>query len=398
MLGSIDNYIHNLHTAWEQSNGERCGALLSLEDPHAHSHGIVSDNYRMKCSQQLPSPICELAVTHLDCLYALYSRKYIDGFEAQLQLLQLFIQLNNETPIAWVLSMMHSIVLNLRIISYKADKVLSAEKKTKPGLLLEKVIEQLRELFRACVQDNRQEGDTNRKSSILFLINQLFKIYFKINQLHLCVPLIRTVEKFNIDENVSKADHVTYLYFLGRKRILDGEFKGSVECMARAFVECDKSQFKNKQLILIYLIPLRILNGVMPTAALLEKYKLTQFSSLVEAVMTGNLKLFTHTTNSQQIFFIRSGIFLLVEKLRMIAYRNLFKRVWLLLGTSMLPIDAFVAALKMGESGEEGEEADVDQAHCIIANLIQSDLVRGYISQQHQKVVVSKQNPFPNIN
>ena len=78
------------------------------------------------------------------CLYQQITR-------SQLQLLQLFIQLNNETPIAWVLSMMHSIVLNLRIISYKADKVLSAEKKTKPGLLLEKVIEQLRELFRACV-------------------------------------------------------------------------------------------------------------------------------------------------------------------------------------------------------------------------------------------------------
>ncbi|KAI6656831.1 PCI domain-containing protein 2 [Oopsacas minuta] len=290
---------------------------------------------------------------------------------------------------------MHGIVLNLRIIAYKADKILSYEKKTKSGLLLEKVIEQLRELFRSCVQDSRQEGDTSRKSSILFLVNQLFKIYFKINQLHLCVPLIRTVEKFNIEENVTKADHVTYLYFLGRKKILDGEFKGAVGCMAKAFVECDKSQFKNKQLILIYLIPLRILNGVMPSPVLLEKYKLTQFSSLVEAVCTGNIKLFTQTTNSQQIFFIRSGIFLLVEKLRMIAYRNLFKRVWLLLGTSMLPIDAFVAALKLGDS--EGEGADSDQAHCIIANLIHSDMVRGYISQQHQKVVVSKQNPFPSI-
>ena len=392
----IDSYLHQLRTAWDQNNGERCRSLLSIEDSHAHSHTLVSEDYRTKCTQLLASPLSNLATCHLDCLHALYSKKYFDGFEAQLQMLQLFIKLHEEASELWALPIMHGIVLNLRVVSYKADKVLSLEKKTKPGLLLEKVIEQLRELFRSCVHYCRQEGDTNRKSSILFLINQLFKIYFKINQLHLCVPLIRTVEKFDIEENVTRADHVTYLYFLGRKRILDGEFKSAVECMEKAFVECDRSQFKNKQLILVYLIPLKILNGVLPASLLLEKYKLTQFSNLVEAVSTGNLKLFSHTTQLQQIFFIRSGIFLLVEKLRMLAYRNLFKRVWLLLGTSIMPIDAFLSALKLGET--EGEEVDVDQAHCIIANLIQTDFVRGYISQQHQKVVVSKQNPFPTIS
>ena len=397
MSNSIDSYLHQLRTAWDQSSGERCRSLLSIEDSHAHSPTIVTtDNYKLKCSQQLASPLSNLAICHLDCLHALYSKKYFEAFEAQLQLLQLFIKLHEEASEGWALPMMQVIVLDLRIVSYKADKTLSLEKRTKPGLLLEKVIEQLRELFRSCVQYCRQEGDTTRKSSILFLINQLFKIYFKINQLHLCVPLVRTVEKFSIEENVTRADHVTYLYFLGRKRILDGEFKSAVECMDRAFTECDKSQFKNKQLILIYLIPLKILTGIMPASQLLEKYKLTQFSSLVAAVTTGNIKLFSHTTQQQQIFFIRSGIFLLVEKLRMLAYRNLFKRVWLLLGTSMMPIDAFLSSLKLGET--EGEEVDIDQAHCIIANLIQGDFVRGYISQQHQKVVVSKQNPFPTIS
>ena len=396
MSYSIDSYLHQLRTAWDQNNGEKCRSLLSIEDSHAHSHTLVGENYKLKCTQYLTSPLSNLAICHLDCLHALFAKKYFEGFESQLQMLQFYIKLHEEASEAWALPMMQGIVLNLRIVSYKADRVLSVQKKTKPGLLLEKVIEQLRELFRSCVQYCRQEGDVNRKSSILFLINQLFKFYFKINQLHLTVPLIRTVEKFSIEDNVTRADHVTYLYFLGRKRILDGEFKNAVVCMEKAFIECDRSQFKNKQLILIYLIPLKILSGVMPASQLLEKYKLIQFSSLVEAVTTGNIKLFSHTIHQQQIFFIRSGIFLLVEKLRMLAYRNLFKRVWLLLGTSMMPIDAFLSALKLGET--EGEEVDIDMAHCVIANLIQGDFVRGYISQQHQKVVVSKQNPFPNIS
>ena len=394
MSYTADAYIYQLRVAWNQNNGEQCRGLLSLEDEHAFSQGLVAENYRFKCSQQLESPLSNLALSHLDCLRALYTRDYIQAFEAQLQLLQVYTRLHEEASEGWALPMMQGIVLDLRIVSYKADKILSQDKKTKSGLLLEKVIEQLRELFRSCVQDNRQEGD-KRKNSILFLINQLFKLYFKINQLHLCVPLIRTVEKFNIENNVSRADHVTYLYFLGRKKVLDGEFKSAEDCMSKSFLECDKSQFKNKQLILISLIPLKMLHGVMPAPSLLDKYKLTQFLSIVEAVSTGNLKLFDQTTQSQQLFFIRSGIFLLVEKLRMLAYRNLFKSVWMILGVTQIPIEAYGAAMQIG-SGQS--EIDTDHTQCIIANLIHNGMVKGYISHKHQKVVVSKQNPFPMIS
>jgi hypothetical protein len=59
--------------------------------------------------------------------------------------------------------------------------------------------------------------------------------------------------------------------------------------------------------------------------------------------------------------------------------------------THQIPIDAFVIALKMNQV----EDIDSDETQCIIANLIYEGKMKGYISHQHQKVVVSKQQAFP---
>ncbi len=41
------------------------------------------------------------------------------------------------------------------------------------------------------------------------------------------------------------------------------------------------------------------------------------------------------------------------------------------------------------------EDIDSDETECILANLIYEGKIKGYISQQHQKLVVSKQSAFP---
>ena len=72
-------------------------------------------------------------------------------------------------------------------------------------------------------------------------------------------------------------------------------------------------------------------------------------------------------------------------------FRNLFKKVTLLMKTHQVPIDAFTIALKMMEV----EDITKDETECIIANLIYEGRIKGYISHQHQKLVVSKANAFP---
>ena len=71
-----------------------------------------------------------------------------------------------------------------------------------------------------------------------------------------------------------------------------------------------------------------------------------------------------------------------------------FPAVSLLVKTHQIPIDAFLAALKMMKV----DEIDGDETQCILANLIYEGRIKGYISHQHQKLVVSKQQPFPPLS
>lgn len=45
----------------------------------------------------------------------------------------------------------------------------------------------------------------------------------------------------------------------------------------------------------------------------------------------------------------------------------------------------------------EDPEIDLDETHCILANLIHDGKVKGYISLSHQKLVLSKIDPFPKL-
>ena len=54
-----------------------------------------------------------------------------------------------------------------------------------------------------------------------------------------------------------------------------------------------------------------------------------------------NKALLTH-----EAFFIHTGVYLILEKLRAITYRTLFKRVSHILGTHQIPLQAFLSALQ----------------------------------------------------
>merc|ERR1712173_312406 len=119
-----------------------------------------------------------------------------------------------------------------------------------------------------------------------------------------------------------------------------------------------------------------------------------QFKEVVLAVKQGNLLRLNDALENHEKIFIKWGIFLILEKLKIITYRNLFKKVTLLMKTHQISIDAFTTALKMMKV----EDVDDDETACIIANLIYQGRIKGYISHQHNKLVVSKQNPFPALS
>lgn len=65
----------------------------------------------------------------------------------------------------------------------------------------------------------------------------------------------------------------------------------------------------------------------MPKRDVLEEYDVLQFHELACALKNGNVQKFDEVIQRHESFFIECGIYLIVEKLKTIAYRNLFKRV-----------------------------------------------------------------------
>merc|ERR1739848_426985 len=191
----------------------------------------------------------------------------------------------------------------------------------------------------------------------------------------------------------SKAHLITYRYFVGKKAMFDADYKLADELLTFAFERCHRNARANKRTVLIYLLPVKMQRGRMPSDELLQRYDLLPFLDVKQAVVRGDLLKLNEALDKHQEFFIQVGIFLILEKLKVLTYRNLFKRTAQLMNTHQIPVDAFRVALHhMGEI-----DVDTDEVQCIIANLIYDGYLKGYISHQHQKLIISKQKPFPSL-
>ncbi|ELT92327.1 hypothetical protein CAPTEDRAFT_210790 [Capitella teleta] len=123
-------------------------------------------------------------------------------------------------------------------------------------------------------------------------------------------------------------DRVTGLLYEGGRGTRTSKcMKDSEEYLTFAFEHCHRAAQQNKRLILIYLLPVKMLLGQMPKQSLLRKYDLLQFADVATAVSSGNLRLLNDAMEKSHAFFIKCGIYLILEKLKIITYRNLFKKV-----------------------------------------------------------------------
>ncbi|NXK11923.1 PCID2 protein, partial [Herpetotheres cachinnans] len=382
---TINQYLQQVQEAIDSRDGQFCAELVSFKHPHVANPRLQLPSPEEKCQQVLEPPYDEMFAAHLRCTYAVGNHDFIEAYKCQTVIVQY--------PFP-ALPIMYAVALDLRIFANNADQQLVKKGKSKVGDMLEKAAELLMSCFRVCASDTRAGIEDSKKWGMLFLVNQLFKIYFKINKLHLCKPLIRAIDSSNLKDEYSMAQRVTYRYYVGRKAMFDSDFKQAEEYLSFAFEHCHRSSQKNKRMILIYLLPVKMLLGHMPTVQLLKKYDLMQFAEVTKAVSEGNLLLLNDALTKHETFFIRCGIFLILEKLKIITYRNLFKKVYLLLKTHQLSLDAFLFALKFMQV----DDVDIDEVQCILANLIYMGHIKGYISHQHQKLVVSKQNPFPPLS
>jgi hypothetical protein len=65
-------------------------------------------------------------------------------------------------------------------VTQQADKQMTVRGKGRPGDIQEKAAEILMSSFRVCVTDLRAAREQSKKWGTLPVINQLFKVYFKV--------------------------------------------------------------------------------------------------------------------------------------------------------------------------------------------------------------------------
>ncbi len=300
----------------------------------------------------------------------------------------------------WSLPALRSLALALRLAAARADGALAA--RSMKASKQQEAARLLQKFFQITVTD-RTPLPTSKKWGALCVINALFKIYFAINNLRLCQNLLRAVEgpafpKALDGQEVEGrrfmlSELVTFKYFVGRLSLLNSDYAAAEEKLSFAFEHCPARSSKNKRLILRSLVPVRLALGAYPTRELLQKYRLLHFVPVCRSAHRGDLRAFDAVLEQYQRTFIRQGSYLLLERSKMIAYRNFFKRIRDLHpeGKQLkLDVRRFQSCLAAA-----GVSMDVDEIECVLANLIFQGYIKGYISHQHGKLVLSKDNAFP---
>ncbi|TKR80180.1 hypothetical protein L596_014296 [Steinernema carpocapsae] len=401
---SFSEYYNSVCSVMAEGNwqaGDAASALFSINGEHTTREflqtDMVDEDYPNRPYQDCELWVDRLISLHCEVLFHLYHEENIEAaYETQVQTVQFFNKevLQKEKD-NWFLPILYVLFNDMRLLAQATDQSGGSQEDEDAPPYFEQCSNYIMECYRTCVSESRNQTRSSKKVAILNMTNQLFRIYFRINKLNLLKPLIRAIENSGpIYDFFSMADKVTYKYFLGRKAMFDLDLNLAEQSLNFAFRNCPDEMEKNKRLILLYLVPTKMFLGHMPKMELLEKYDLHAFADVVVSVKNGDLRGLADALENHRSFFISCGIFLMLERLKVITYRTLFKRIATILNSSKIPISAFLCAVHyLGET-----DMDEAEAACIIANLIAQKKVKGYISHQHKVVVISKQDPFPALS
>lgn len=413
-LGQIKDEIYNL-------DGDKLAVLISIErfgPPNEIYEQLKGSGrpWENVVTNTLEAPWDEMIRAHLLTYQTLWQNptSYSAAFKHKCTVMQSLVRLATQTKENnWMLPIMYVNAVELRKLAILADEhYLHYERKndapnakTKINEHLEEAASQLMNCFRTLANDARTAIEYSKRLGMLAIVNQLFRIYFIIHKMNLYKPLVRAIDNANITQHFSLAQRVTFSYYTGIKFLFDSIYSRADKTLSFAFENCNPKYPKNRRLILIYLITAKLLHtGFMPRAKILDDFNLPEFRPLCNAIKEGNLYEFDQAIEQNADFFYHYGIYFSLEKSKTLVFRNIFKKVASLVNTHQISLELFVSAINYFQSNrgqiqlDDEEVMEMPEVHCLLANLISENKLKGYISLQHQKLVISKKDPFPNIS
>jgi len=200
---------------------------------------------------------------------------------------------------------------------------------------MEKLVGTMRDLFGVCVKDIPTErGITDCKlMGCLALANVCFKLYFSLNTPRQCEYILEPINRKRIHESLGDfplSVVVTFKYYLGRRAMFQDMYGEANDALSFAFENCHSGveYQRNRRRILEMLIPVRLLLGDLPSPALLDEYGFSQlYGGIVRGVQFGDVRAYRGAMEANMSAFVRSGVYLTLDKLQLIVVRTLIKRL-----------------------------------------------------------------------
>ncbi|KAK4057714.1 COP9 signalosome (CSN) subunit [Microbotryomycetes sp. JL221] len=429
---TIPAYMAQLQHAIDSHNGQRLAQLFDARD----SHGIqlfqalspydktlnqINPTYALTFSKRFKGPLStwsDLATLHTQVMVALndyrpdpitqtqrYIGDVIAAFQKQHELVNTLYRwlMSSTTPTGWVLPLLYQTCRDLKNLAQLSDaQHVTRGEKPKD---LEEASRLMQKCFSACVNDRGADNTTSRKMGVYFMAVIMFKTYIKLRSTALCKNLVRGIAAADLApfETYPRSHQVAYLYYMGLFSFLREDYIEAENNLLSALNKIHFKSNRNIELILNYLIPVLMSRGVLPCDETLNisSNLSTIYKPFIKAFKQGNVKLYDEQLQLAEKRLMESGTYLIVERAREGAVRALLKKVrfltfdfksWILEGKpARLSIETFQRYYKTGT----GTDIDSEEMECVLANMIYKNLIKGYISHQHQLVVLSKQNPFP---
>ncbi|KAL3532609.1 hypothetical protein ACH5RR_006130 [Cinchona calisaya] len=395
----ILEYLNRFSDAVSSQDGKSLSRLLSISSDSHHLLSLADalntfqDANRLIRQSDEYSQYADILLPVFRAFQSYRLRNLVESYQAFEKAANAFIQEFRNWESAWALEALYVLTFEIRILAERADRELASNGKTPEklkgaGSLLMKVFSTL-------------AGKGPKRVGALHVTCQLFKIYFKLGTVHLCRSVIRSIETARIFdfEEFPVRDKVTYMYYTGRLEVYNENFPAADQKLSYALTHCDLRKEANLRMILKYLIPVKLSIGILPKALLLENYNLNEYSNIVLALKRGDLRLLRHALLEHEDRFLRSGVYLVLEKLELQVYQRLLKKIHIIQKQKdpskahQIKLEIIVKAMKWLEI-----DMDVDEVECIMSILIYKNLVKGYFAHKSKVVVLSKQDPFPKLN
>ncbi|KAI8924299.1 hypothetical protein BC831DRAFT_311434 [Entophlyctis helioformis] len=402
-MSNAQAYVSQVIGAFTKQQGDKLAELLSVDGEHlarlAPLSASVLQTLRHTASSKVRGPWQAVLCLHIDVIESLQASDDASAAAHQNALAQSFYQIFT-TQTNWCLPVLYTITHDLRALSIRADAALAAAGEQTGRL--EEAARTMNRMFAACATDRLSPIDSSRKWGTYYIVNILFKTYFKLNSTNLCATILRSLKSADVP-NVSqfpRSHLVTYKYYTGVLSFYNERYDAAATDLAFASAACLHpltTGRRNKLHILNYLLPAQLVRGVLPHNRLFEKYPdlAADYEDIVVAVRTGNLGLFDAALERCQDALISRGTWLTVESLRPLVLRTLFRSIWVIQGKgTRIPFAVFQRGIEVAMGNKAIELAQVE---CYLAIMIDKGYMKGYLSHDRLMAVLSNKDPFPSI-